>query len=109
MKPHEWVWPDFFAVRTRQLTSQAADEGAGSHDGNAERPAALGSRDEPPKSNKKTDALIAVLIAIIGGCFAGIVRRTMEGVSYYEAISTGALAALGLGGFIFVILTYIRS
>ncbi|GDY67461.1 hypothetical protein SAV14893_068540 [Streptomyces avermitilis] len=72
-------------------------------------PQLSGSRDEPPKSNKKTDALIAVLIAIIGGCFAGIVRRTMEGVSYYEAISTGALAALGLGGFIFVILTYIRS
>ncbi|MFI6640264.1 hypothetical protein [Streptomyces sp. NPDC050504] len=52
--------------------------------------------------------MITILVAIIGGCFAGILRRTMEGVSYYEAISTGALAALGLGGFIFVVLTYVN-
>ncbi|MFJ6667770.1 hypothetical protein [Streptomyces sp. NPDC091383] len=62
-----------------------------------------------PLGNKKTDALIAILAAVIGGGFAGILRRTMEGASYYEAMSTAGVAALLLGGFIFVVLTYIRS
>ncbi|WP_371566222.1 hypothetical protein [Streptomyces canus] len=70
-------------------------------------PQLSGSGDEPPR-NRKTEAVITILVAIIGGCFAGILRRTMEGVSYYEAISTGALAALGLGSFIFVALTYVN-
>jgi hypothetical protein len=66
-----------------------------------------GSGDEPPR-NRKHEAQTTILVAIIAGCFAGILRRTMEGVSYYEAISTGALAAIGLGGFIFVYLTYVN-
>ena len=45
----------------------------------------------PPQQsprNKKTDSLIAVLVSIIIGVFAGILHRTMEGVSYYEAMKT---------------------
>ncbi|MFF9360603.1 hypothetical protein [Streptomyces griseoluteus] len=64
--------------------------------------------DEPPR-NKKHEAQITVLISIILGCFAGILHRTMEGVSYFEAMKTGGLTAIGVGGFIFVYLTYIRS
>ncbi|QUC63003.1 hypothetical protein IOD14_43115 [Streptomyces sp. A2-16] len=70
-------------------------------------PQTSGPGDESPR-NRKTEAVITILVAIIGGCFAGILRRAMEGVSYYEAISTGALAAIGLGGFIFVALTYVN-
>ncbi|MFE4965484.1 hypothetical protein [Streptomyces sp. NPDC056660] len=66
-----------------------------------------GSGDEPPR-NRKHEAQITILLAIIVGCFAGILRRTMEGVSYYEAISTGAVAAIALAGLIFVCLTYVN-
>jgi hypothetical protein len=71
-------------------------------------PQLSGPGDEPPK-NKKHDALVAILLAIIGGGFAGVLRRTMEGVSYYEAMATAGGAFVALVIMIFVILTYIRS
>ncbi|WP_435217967.1 hypothetical protein [Streptomyces sp. bgisy034] len=71
-------------------------------------PQLSGSGDEPPR-NKKHDAQIAILSAIIGGGSAGILRRTMEGVSYYEAMATAGGAFIALVIMIFVVLTYIRS
>ncbi|WP_328844704.1 hypothetical protein [Streptomyces sp. NBC_00258] len=63
---------------------------------------------QPPR-NKKTDAVIAILAAIIVGGFAGVLHRAMEGVSYYEAMKTAGGTTLGLLIVIFVILTYIWS
>ncbi|WP_328550291.1 hypothetical protein [Streptomyces sp. NBC_00366] len=57
--------------------------------------------------NKKTDSLIAVLVAIIIGIFAGILHRTMEDVSYYEAMKTAGGTAVGLAVLFFMILGYI--
>jgi hypothetical protein len=63
----------------------------------------------PVQRNKKIDALIAILAAIIVGFVAGILHRIMEGVSYYEALKTGGGTTIGLLIVIFVILTYIWS
>ncbi|MFF9410024.1 hypothetical protein ACF1B0_31530 [Streptomyces anandii] len=70
-------------------------------------PQLSGSGDEPPR-NEKHEGQITILISIIIGCFAGILHRTMEGVSYFEAMKTGGLTAIGVGGFIFVYLTYVN-
>ncbi|WP_157876364.1 hypothetical protein [Streptomyces sp. Root264] len=53
--------------------------------------------------------MIAVLASIIIGILAGILHRTMEGVSYYEAMKTAGGTTLGLLIVIFVIMTYIWS
>ncbi|MEU3137541.1 hypothetical protein ABZ691_32845 [Streptomyces sp. NPDC006854] len=71
-------------------------------------PQLSGSGDEPPR-DKKHDAQLAILIAIIFGGFAGILRRTMEAVSYYEAMATAGGVFIALVIMIFVVLTYIRS
>ncbi|MBB5117809.1 hypothetical protein AF335_04610 [Streptomyces eurocidicus] len=61
------------------------------------------------KKIRKFEAVIIILMGIIGGGFAGVVRRTMDHASYYGALSTGAVAAIALPGLIFAILRYIRG
>ncbi|MFE0316581.1 hypothetical protein [Streptomyces albogriseolus] len=64
----------------------------------------------PPTSrNKKIDALIAILVSIIGGFIAGILHRTMEKGSFSDALDTGGGATIGLLIVIFVILSYVWS
>ncbi|GHC65413.1 hypothetical protein [Streptomyces cinnamoneus] len=68
-----------------------------------------GSGSNEAKKIRKFEAVIIILVGIIGGGFAGVVRRTMDHASYYEAISTGVVAAIVLPGFIFGVMRYIRG
>lgn len=63
----------------------------------------------PAQRNKKIDAVIAILVAIIVGFIAGALRRIMDDASYYEALQTVGGTTVGLLIVIFVILTYIWS
>ncbi|GGV64549.1 hypothetical protein [Streptomyces massasporeus] len=68
-----------------------------------------GDNDREAKQIRKFEAVIIILVGIIGGGFAGVVRRTMDHASYYEAISTGVVGAIVLSGFIIGIIKYIRN
>ncbi|MEJ8632080.1 hypothetical protein [Streptomyces sp. MS2.AVA.5] len=63
----------------------------------------------PQPRNKKTEAIIAILSAIIGGGIAGVLHRVIEEVSYYESLKTAGGTTGGLLIVIFVVLTYIWS
>ncbi|MFD8393655.1 hypothetical protein ACFV2N_31720 [Streptomyces sp. NPDC059680] len=65
--------------------------------------------DDPAKKIRKFEAAIIILVGIISGGFAGVVRRTLGRASYYGAISTGVVAAIVLSGFIFGVMRYIRG
>jgi hypothetical protein len=58
---------------------------------------------------RKFEAAVIVLVGIIGGFTAATGRRIMDHVSYFEAIYTGCLAAVGLCGFIILMLRFIRG
>ncbi|MET9416246.1 hypothetical protein ABZY03_19080 [Streptomyces klenkii] len=68
-----------------------------------------GNGNNEAKKIRKFEAMIIILVGIIGGGFAGVVRRAMDHASYYEAISTGVVAAIALCGFIFGVVRYIRG
>ncbi|MEU6385571.1 hypothetical protein ABZ847_18650 [Streptomyces bauhiniae] len=78
-----------------QNNPQASGSGSGSGDSEAKI--------------RKFEAVIILLLGVIGGGFAGVVRRTMDHASYYGAISTGVVAAVVLSGFIFGVMRYIRG
>ena len=66
---------------------------------------------ESDRSSKirKFEAAVIVLVGIIGGFTAATGQRIMDHVSYFEAIFTGCVAAVGLCGFIIVMLRFIRG
>lgn len=68
-----------------------------------------GIGDHEAKKIRKFEAVIIILLGIIGGGFAGVVRRTMDHASYYEAISTGVVAAIALPGLLFGVMRYVRG
>ncbi|MFI9308562.1 hypothetical protein [Streptomyces triculaminicus] len=69
----------------------------------------FGSGNDDEAKIRKFEAVIIILVGIIGGGFAGVVRRAMDHASYYGAISTGVVAAIVLSGFIFGVMRYVRG
>ncbi|WP_030669719.1 hypothetical protein [Streptomyces sp. NRRL B-1347] len=68
-----------------------------------------GNEDDGSKKIRKFEAAIILLVGVIVGILAGIVSRTMDHASYFQAITTGVVVGVGLPGFIIMIIRYVRN
>ncbi|MFI9245813.1 hypothetical protein ACIGXF_25285 [Streptomyces sp. NPDC053086] len=80
---------------------QVSGAGSGSSSGNGD--------DDGSKKIRKFEAVIIVLMGVIAAFVTGITARTMDRISYFEAIVTGVAAGFALPGFIIMIIEYIRK
>ncbi|MEU0410111.1 hypothetical protein ABZ307_20145 [Streptomyces griseorubiginosus] len=84
-----------------------SSQGPGSTNGGNANGGSGGSGDDT--KIRKFEAMITILVGIIGGGIAGGAARKFNGASYFEAASTGVVATIVLAGFILGFLRYIKG